>query len=41
MDDLKASVDRLHHLTIIGFFSLATMMVTGFGALITLFAIQH
>jgi hypothetical protein len=45
LDDLKGSVDRidgridsLHRTMIIGFISLATMMVGGFGALITLFA---
>jgi hypothetical protein len=41
VDEIKVSVHRLQHLMIIGFFSLATMMVTGFGAMITLFAIQH
>lgn len=41
IDDLKGSVDRidsLHRTMIISFISLATMMVGGFGALITLFA---
>lgn len=45
IDDLKGSVDRidsridsLHRTMIVGFISLATMMVGGFGVIIALFA---
>jgi hypothetical protein len=47
LDDLKASVDRLdsrvdslQHSMVIGFIAMCSMMLAGFGAMITLFAMH-
>jgi hypothetical protein len=37
---VNGRVDQLHHTMVVGFIALATLMVTGFGILITLFALH-
>jgi hypothetical protein len=38
---LDGRVDALHRTMVLGFLSLATMMLAGFGAMITLFATHY